>query len=98
MLEAIVAGPEITLSTTGNPEEEVGTVTANGASPYAWPGIVLNEAIVLLAFATMSVCVRLIAALQFVLPDCDAVMVDVPAPMIVRTLLDTLATFVAELL
>jgi hypothetical protein len=59
-------------------------------------GTLVKALIELLALATTSFWVTAVAAFQFVLPGCAAVIVVVPAPTIVRVLLRIEATPATE--
>ena len=87
------------LTVTGRRDEAVGRGFGSAMMALdanVWFEIVVNGVIVLLALPTMSSCVMGFAALQFELPGCEAVMVDVPAPTIVTMLLAMVATFGAD--
>ena len=95
----ILAGPDLTLTMTGRPDEAVGRGFGSAMMALdtnAWLEMVVNGVIVLLALATISSCMTGFAALQFELPGWYALMVVVPAPTIVTILLAMVATFAAD--
>jgi hypothetical protein len=94
----IVAGPLFTVTVTGRLELAVGGVIVTLAPLlYVWFGIVVKALMVLFAAAITTFWLTGVAALQLLLPGCEAVMLAVPAPKIVTTLLERLTLVELEL-
>jgi hypothetical protein len=91
VLAEIVAGPDFTLKVTGKLLEEVGAVTAKGASPKVLLPMLVKDPIVWAPFETVKFVVTSEAALYFASPAWLAATATLPTPVIVMLLPEIVA-------
>ena len=91
LLPEIVAGPDFTLKVTGKLLEEVGAVTAKGASPKVLLPMLVKDPIVWAPFETVKFVVTSEAALYFASPAWLAATATLPTPVIVMLLPEIVA-------